>query len=276
MELLLSFFPESVRPLNARGVPRRAPRSIAFDTLRANAAVRACVASAPQGGPGAACTDIRANRSGTWKFLPGRAGVAPLPACYSAANRVAHRLLAPEAARRGSLFRKRSDGHELQDCRCDVGACMCLWQCRLPQTPSYDASTGTAASAGAAGTAGMAGPASAASPSTSFDDLAGSKGYITQQDAQHDAWLSGHFSECDANHDGKLTRQEYAEKRFGDAGRRVASDIDTLNLAIPGRSSASMGRRAGSNMESNDGKGIRNKEFENRTQAGPGAENGGW
>lgn len=92
---------------------------------------------------------------------------------------------------------------------------------QLPQTPSYNASTGTAASAGTAGTAGMAGPASttggmaapgsAAGPSTSFDDLAGSKGYITQQDAQHDAWLSGHFSECDANHDGKLTRQEYAQ-----------------------------------------------------------------
>jgi len=92
---------------------------------------------------------------------------------------------------------------------------------QLPQTPPYNASTGNAASAGAAGTSGMAGPAStaggmaapgsAAGPSASFDELAGSKGYITQQDARHDAWLSGHFSGCDSNHDGKLTRQEYAQ-----------------------------------------------------------------
>lgn len=83
--------------------------------------------------------------------------------------------------------------------------------------PSY---TSTTATPGAAGTAGMAGPAttgdmatagSAAAPSASFDDLAGSKGYITQEDAGHDAWLSGHFSGCDSNGDGKLTREEYAQ-----------------------------------------------------------------
>src|SRR6185437_8952803 len=68
---------------------------------------------------------------------------------------------------------------------------------QLPQTPPYNASTGNAASAGPAGTAGgMAAPGSAAGPSASFDELAGSKGYITQQDARHDAWLSGHFSGC--------------------------------------------------------------------------------
>lgn len=81
-------------------------------------------------------------------------------------------------------------------------------------------STGTAATPGAAGTAGMgtastaggmAAPGSAAGPSTSFDDLAGSKGYITQEDAKRDSWLSGHFSGCDSNNDGKLTRQEYAQ-----------------------------------------------------------------
>lgn len=81
-----------------------------------------------------------------------------------------------------------------------------------PQTPPY-----TAASAGAAGTAGMAGTAStaggmpASGPSTSFDDLAGSKDYITKDDAKRDAWLSGHFSVCDSNNDGKLTREEYAK-----------------------------------------------------------------
>ena len=79
------------------------------------------------------------------------------------------------------------------------------------------ASTGTAAStsAGMAGTAntagGMAAPGNAAGPAPSFDDLAGSKGYITQEDAKRDSWLSGHFSGCDSNNDGKLTRQEYAQ-----------------------------------------------------------------
>ena len=76
-----------------------------------------------------------------------------------------------------------------------------------PQAPPY-ASTGTAASAGAASTAGGM-PASG--PSTSFDDLAGSKDYITKDDAKRDAWLSGHFSVCDSNNDGKLTREEYAK-----------------------------------------------------------------
>lgn len=85
---------------------------------------------------------------------------------------------------------------------------------QLPQAPPA-ASTGSAASTGAgmAGTAntagGMAAPGSAAAPS--FDDLAGSKGYITPEDARRDAWLSGHFSGCDSNNDGKLTRQEYAQ-----------------------------------------------------------------
>ena len=48
-------------------------------------------------------------------------------------------------------------------------------------------------------------------PTTSFNDLAGSKGYVTQQDAQRDSWLGAHFNACDANHDGKLTQQEFAQ-----------------------------------------------------------------
>ncbi|HEY8229570.1 MAG TPA: hypothetical protein VIG31_03865 [Rhodanobacteraceae bacterium] len=98
--------------------------------------------------------------------------------------------------------------------------------------PPYT-STGTAATTGAAGTARMAGAAStaggmstagsAAAPSTSFDDLAGSKGYIRQEDAGRDAWLSGHFSGCDSNNDGKLTRQEYAQcmQKNGNAAEGV-------------------------------------------------------
>lgn len=43
----------------------------------------------------------------------------------------------------------------------------------------------------------------------SFASLAGSKGYVTQPEAQNDPWLSGHFQQCDKNRDGKLTRSEY-------------------------------------------------------------------
>lgn len=85
---------------------------------------------------------------------------------------------------------------------------------QLPQTPPYSAATaaqpaGTPAagmsSSGAAGQGNMGGP------TTPFGDLAGTKGYITQQDAQRDAWLGTHFSACDADHDGKLTQQEYTQ-----------------------------------------------------------------
>lgn len=88
------------------------------------------------------------------------------------------------------------------------------------QTPPYSAATaarpaGTAPAAGttsgAAGTNNMGAMSSAGGPKASFNDLAGSKGYITQQDAQRDAWLGTHFSACDANHDGKLTQQEYTQ-----------------------------------------------------------------
>lgn len=106
-----------------------------------------------------------------------------------------------------------------------------------PQTSPY-ASTGTAASAGAAGTAAMAGTpgtsgsmgmTGAAPPSASFDQLAGSKGYITQEDARHDSWLSEHFSGCDSNNDGKLTRQEYAQcmQKNGSAAEGVPTATST-------------------------------------------------
>ncbi|WIG55348.1 MAG: hypothetical protein OJF61_001134 [Rhodanobacteraceae bacterium] len=86
---------------------------------------------------------------------------------------------------------------------------------QLPQTPPYSAATATQP-AGTTPAAGMSNGAAAAGgttggPTTPFDVLAGSKGYVTQQDAQRDAWLGAHFNACDANHDGKLTRQEYAQ-----------------------------------------------------------------
>ena len=88
------------------------------------------------------------------------------------------------------------------------------------QTPPYSAATaaqpaGTAPAAGmtsgAAGANSMGAMSSAGAPTASFSDLAGSKGYITQQDAQRDSWLGTHFTACDADHDGKLTQQEYTQ-----------------------------------------------------------------
>ncbi|HEX6612688.1 MAG TPA: hypothetical protein VF022_02335 [Rhodanobacteraceae bacterium] len=34
-------------------------------------------------------------------------------------------------------------------------------------------------------------------------------GYLTQQDAAQNSWLGMHWSQCDADHDGKVTRSEY-------------------------------------------------------------------
>ena len=83
---------------------------------------------------------------------------------------------------------------------------------QLPQTPPYSAATaahpmGTPPAAGTSSGAAGAGTG----PTTPFNDLAGSKGYVTQQDAQRDPWLGTHFSACDSDHDGKLTQQEYTQ-----------------------------------------------------------------
>lgn len=53
------------------------------------------------------------------------------------------------------------------------------------------------------------------SGSPSFEDVAGSKGYITQDDAQRIPWLGQHFTQCDANGDGRITQQEYSQCRQG-------------------------------------------------------------
>lgn len=47
----------------------------------------------------------------------------------------------------------------------------------------------------------------------SFATLAGSKGYVTKTDTQGHQWWANHFSKCDADHNGKLTRTEYAACR---------------------------------------------------------------
>jgi hypothetical protein len=36
------------------------------------------------------------------------------------------------------------------------------------------------------------------------------RGYLTSDDVAHNRWLSANFSRCDANHDGRLSQQEFA------------------------------------------------------------------
>lgn len=44
-----------------------------------------------------------------------------------------------------------------------------------------------------------------------FRSLAGSKGYVTRNEARQDRWLSNHFSQCDTNHDGRISQSEYQQ-----------------------------------------------------------------
>ena len=46
-----------------------------------------------------------------------------------------------------------------------------------------------------------------------FSSLAGSKGYVSESDTAGHQWLASHFSECDSNHDDKLSRPEYRHCR---------------------------------------------------------------
>lgn len=39
------------------------------------------------------------------------------------------------------------------------------------------------------------------------------RGYLTADDVKHNQWLSANFARCDANHDGHLSQQEYANCR---------------------------------------------------------------
>ncbi|MGH8124595.1 MAG: hypothetical protein ACREPK_01930 [Rhodanobacteraceae bacterium] len=47
----------------------------------------------------------------------------------------------------------------------------------------------------------------------SFATVAGSKGYVTKADTKGHQWWANHFSKCDSDHNGKLTRTEYAACR---------------------------------------------------------------
>jgi hypothetical protein len=44
-----------------------------------------------------------------------------------------------------------------------------------------------------------------------FSQLAGSKGYVTRSEASNDPWLSQHFSQCDRDNNGKVSRSEYQQ-----------------------------------------------------------------
>lgn len=49
--------------------------------------------------------------------------------------------------------------------------------------------------------------------SRTFSSLAGSKGYVAESDTAGHPWLASHFSECDSNHNDKLSRSEYRHCR---------------------------------------------------------------
>jgi hypothetical protein len=55
---------------------------------------------------------------------------------------------------------------------------------------------------------GMSGQSANTPPPFSTLDTRGN-GYLTQQDASQNSWLGMHWSQCDADHDGKVTRTEY-------------------------------------------------------------------
>ena len=95
---------------------------------------------------------------------------------------------------------------------------------QLPPQPPYTAAQpapgATAAQPMGAGSPGMAasnGSAGQTDMGPGFEEVAGSKGYITQQDAQQNPWLQSHFPQCDANGDGRITQQEYSRCREGPA-----------------------------------------------------------
>ncbi|HJR12635.1 MAG TPA: hypothetical protein VJ833_01900 [Rhodanobacteraceae bacterium] len=89
-----------------------------------------------------------------------------------------------------------------------------------PYTAAQPATGATTAQPMGTGPSGMPASNGSAGPtgmSPSFEAVAGSKGYITQQDAQHLPWLQNRFSQCDTNGDGRITRQEYSRCRQGQA-----------------------------------------------------------
>ncbi len=75
-----------------------------------------------------------------------------------------------------------------------------------PQNPPYQSTPTNPA--GSNQTAPMSNGTNGAA--TPFDSLDTShQGYLTRQNAATDSWLASHFSQCDADRDGRVTRAEY-------------------------------------------------------------------
>ncbi|HXS73209.1 MAG TPA: hypothetical protein VN725_04135 [Rhodanobacteraceae bacterium] len=78
-----------------------------------------------------------------------------------------------------------------------------------PQSGMNDNGMNSASGSGMNGN-GMSGSGmqSATPPSFSTLDTQGN-GFLTQQDAAQNSWLGSHWAQCDADHDGKVTRSEF-------------------------------------------------------------------
>ncbi len=77
------------------------------------------------------------------------------------------------------------------------------------QNPPMSGSTGSGSSMGNGmnGSNPSNGMNGAATPFDSLDTT--HQGYLTRQNAATDSWLASHFSQCDADRDGRVTRAEY-------------------------------------------------------------------
>jgi hypothetical protein len=73
-----------------------------------------------------------------------------------------------------------------------------------PETPPPASTSGMSGSM----SGGMNSGSTTTPPPFSTLDTQGN-GYLTQQDASQNSWLGMHWSQCDADHDGKVTRTEY-------------------------------------------------------------------
>ncbi|MGN6313396.1 MAG: hypothetical protein ACTHMO_06525 [Rhodanobacteraceae bacterium] len=81
-------------------------------------------------------------------------------------------------------------------------------QQQYPQTQNPPPATTSGGMNSGGMSSGSMGSSSTTPPPFSSLDTQGN-GYLTQQDAAQNSWLGMHWSQCDANHDGKVTRAEY-------------------------------------------------------------------
>jgi hypothetical protein len=77
-----------------------------------------------------------------------------------------------------------------------------------PATTQGGMNSGMNSGMNESGMSNSAGASNAAPLPFSSLDTQGN-GYLTQQDASQNSWLGTHWAQCDADHDGKVTRTEY-------------------------------------------------------------------